>query len=185
MADPIVIQPDQQSILMDHFFYFFLRLRKGQIRKDVEAINARYPQESVEQRARRLIVAQTPLSFLGGVLMSLPVLVPGLGQALKILGVAGGASVVTRMHLYLIMEIALLFGKDIDDQARVPEMVAVVLASGLGAGTPFFVQALGMNPLWALPVGGLTYASVAKLIGESAIRYYSGDRADAMAPVTV
>ena len=66
------------------------------------------------------------------------------GQALKILGVAGGASVLTRMHLYLIMEIALLYGKDIEDQARVPEMVA-------------------------------------KMIGESTIRFYGGEAADPLA----
>ena len=113
--------------------------------------------------------------------MNLPTLVPGLGQALKILGVVGGASVLTRMHLYLIMEIALLYGKDIEDQARVPEMVAVVLASGLGAGASFLVQALQLNPLWALPVGGLTAASVAQMIGESAIRFYSGEATDALA----
>jgi hypothetical protein len=178
MTEKSIIIYDQQSMLTDHFFYFFLRLRKGQIRKEVAALNASYPEASIEQRARRLIAVQTPLSFLGGLLMNLPTLVPGLGQALKILGVVGGASVLTRMHLYLIMEIALLYGKDIEDQARVPEMVAVVLASGLGAGASPLVQALQLNPLWALPVGGLTAASVAKMIGESAIRFYNGDAAD-------
>jgi hypothetical protein len=185
MTEQSIIPINQQSILTDHFFYFFLRLRKGQIRKDVEALNARYPLETVEQRARRLITAQTPLSFLGGVLMNLPMLVPGLGQALKLLGVVGGASAVTRMHLYLIMEIALLYGKDIDDQARVPEIVAVVLASGLAAGASLLVQALEMNPLLALPVGGLTSASVVRLIGESAIRFYNEEVAETLAPAPV
>jgi len=68
-------------MLTDHFFYFFLRLRKGQIREEVADLNARYPKTSIEQRARCLIAAQTPLSFLGGLLMNLPTLVPGLGQA--------------------------------------------------------------------------------------------------------
>ena len=70
--------------------------------------------EHAEQLARRLIQTQAYLSYLGGALMHLPNLVPGLGQALKLLGPVGGASAVTRMHLYLILEIALLFGKDID-----------------------------------------------------------------------
>jgi len=65
MTEKSIVPNDQQSILTDHFFYFFLRLRKGQIRKEVAALNARYPQASIEQRARRLIAAQTPLSFLG------------------------------------------------------------------------------------------------------------------------
>jgi len=182
MIEQSIVPSNRQSILTDHFFYFFLRLRKGTIRKEVEALNARHPEETLEQRARRLITAQTSLSFLGGVLMNLPMLVPGLGNALKFLGVVGGASAVTRMHLYLIMEIAYLYGKDIDDQARVPEMVAVVLASGLGAGAPLLVQALNMNPLWALPVGGVTSAAVVKLIGESAIRFYDGEAAETLVP---
>ena len=182
MAEKGIVRRRQQSIMTQNFFYFFLRLRKSHIRKEVDALNARYPQESVEQRARRLIAAQTPLSFVGGVLMNLPLLVPGLGKALQLLGVVGGASAVTRMHLYLIMEIALLYGKDIDDQARVSEMIAVVLASGFGAGAPLIVHALEMNPLWALPLGGLTSASVVKMIGESAIRFYSEEATDTLVP---
>ena len=85
----------------------------------------------------------------------------------------GGTSALTRMHLYLILEIALLYVKDIDDQARVPEMVSVVLATGLAAGTPLLVRALEVNPLFALPAGGLTSATAAKFIGESAIRHYT------------
>jgi hypothetical protein len=162
-----------QSILTEKFFYFFLRMRKVHVRKMVNSLNARYPQETVEQRARRLIEVQTSLSFLGGTLLQVPMLIPGLGQALQLLGLVGGAAVLTRMHLYLILEIALLYGQDIDDQARVPEMVAVVAATGLAAGVPFLAQALELNPLVALPAGGLTAAGVARLIGESAIRYYS------------
>jgi hypothetical protein len=82
------------------------------------------------------------------------------------------------MHLYLILEIALLYGRDIDDQARVPEMVAVVMATGLAAGAPLGLKALGMQPWLALPVGGLSSSAVAYLIGENAIRYYSGEVAE-------
>lgn len=164
---------ESQSILTDNFFYFFLKLRKNRIQKVVEAINAQYPDETMEQRARRLIAAQTPLSFLGGALTELPMLIPGLGQALGLMGLVGGASVLIRMHLYLILEIALLYGKDINDEARVPEMVAVVMGTSLAAGAPLFLKGLGINPLWSLPAGGLTCATAAQLIGESAIRFYS------------
>ena len=50
MIEQNVVPSNRQSILTDHFFYFFLRLRKGTIRKEVEALNARYPQETLEQR---------------------------------------------------------------------------------------------------------------------------------------
>jgi len=161
-----------QSTLTEEFFYFFLRLRKVRVRKVVEAMQTRFPEETPEQLARRLIAAQTPLSFLGGTLLHLPFLIPGLGQTLQMLGLVGGGTALTRMHLYLILEIALLYGQDIDDRARVPEMVAVVAATGLAAGTPLLLNALDLNPLLALPAAGLTASTVAQLIGDQAMRFY-------------
>ncbi len=176
--DPRSEEPQSlQSVLTDNFFYFFLSLRKPRVQKVVEAINARFPEETVEQRARRLIADQTPLSFLGGAITELPLLIPGLGHALGLLGLVGGTSMLIRMHLYLILEIALLYGKDINDQARVQEMVAVVLATGIAAGAPLLVRTMGVNPLWSVPAGALTCATAAKLIGESAIRFYSQEAA--------
>lgn len=163
----------RQSILADQFFYFFLRVRKSRIRKVVEAVDSAYPDETTEQKARRLIASQAPLSFLGGALMHLPMLVPGIGQAFRFLGFVGGTSVVTRMHLYLILEIALLYGKDIDDQARVPEMLAVVAATGMAAGAPLLANALDVSPLLSLPASAIAASAAAQMIGEQAIRIYS------------
>jgi hypothetical protein len=139
--------------MTDDFFYFFLRLRKNRIRKVVADINARFPEESVEQRARRLITDQTQLSLLGGLILDLPTMIPGIGQALKIIGFVGGTSALVRMHLYLILQIALLYGKDIDDQARVPEMVAVVAGTSLAVGAPFLADLLGLHPLVSMVTG--------------------------------
>lgn len=163
----------RQSMIADQFFYFFLRLRKNRIRSVVQAVNSSYPEETAEQKARRLIAVQTPLSFLGGTLIHLPMLIPGLGQAFKFLGFVGGTSAVTRMHLYLILEIALLYGRDIEDEARVPEMLAVVAATGVAAGVPLLADVLGLSPLLSMPVGGVTAYTAALLIGEEAIRLYS------------
>ena len=171
-----------QSVLADQFFYFFLRLRKDRIRKVVEALNKRYPEESAEQKARRLIDAQTPLSFLGGTLMHLPLLIPGLGMAFELAGVVGGTSALTRMHLYLILEISLLYGKDIDDEARVPEMMSVVAATGLAAGASLLAGALDISPLLPLPVGGITACVAARMIGEQAIRHYSAPAEEPTSP---
>jgi uncharacterized protein (DUF697 family) len=100
--------------------------------------------------------------------------VPGLGQAFQFLGLVGGISAITRMHLYLILEIALLYGMDIDDEARVPEMLSVVAATGLATGAPLLVNVLDLNPLFSLPAGGITAWAAARMIGEEAIRLYSG-----------
>lgn len=166
-------EKSNQSLLTDQFFYFFLRLRKSRVRKVVEALKSEFPEESPVKLARRLVASQMQLSMFGGAVMHLPMLIPGLGLALKLIGLVGGASVLTRMHLYLILEIALLFGKDIDDGERVPEMIAVVAATGLAAVAPTAVNALDLNPLYSIPAAGLTASGVAKLIGESAIRFYS------------
>jgi len=190
MSDQEKSSKELQSQLTDDFFYFFLRLRKERIRKVVQRVRAQYPDESPEQLSRRLISSQSVLSFLGGSILHLPMLLPGIGQAWKLLGFVGGTSVLTRMHLHLILEIALLFGKDIDDRARVPEMTAVVAAVGVGASMPFLVGLLEWNPLYALPSAALSSVTVTQLIGESAIRLYcsasevSGD-ATAIEPVTI
>ena len=143
------------------------------IRKVVADINARFPAESVEQRARRLIADQTRLSLLGGLILDLPAMIPGVGHALQILGFVGGTSALVRMHLYLILQIALLYGNDIDDQARVPEMLAVVAGTSLAVGAPFVADVLGLHPLWSMITGSLAVLSMSRLIGKSAIRYYS------------
>lgn len=170
MTEPEV--PALQSRLTDDFFYFFLRLRKDRIRKVVANVNVRFPEESVEQRARRLIEDQTQLSLLGGLILDLPTMIPVIGPALKVLGFVGGTSALVRMHLYLILEIALLYGQDIEDQARVPEMAAVVAGTGLAVGAPFLTDALGFHPLWSMAAGGLAAVAMSRLIGEGAIRYY-------------
>ncbi len=166
--------PSFQNLETENFFYFFLRLRKGEIRRTVQGLKTHYPHETPHQLANRLIEAQAVLSFLGGSLLQLPTLLPGIGQALQFLGFAGGTAVLTRMHLYLILEIALVFGKDIDDPARVPEMMTVVAATGLAPGVSIALQALQMTPIVAFPAGVIATIGVSRLIGETAICHYSG-----------
>lgn len=176
-----VVAGKPQSVTTDQFFYFFLRLRKGEIRRVVQRVQALYPDESPEQHARRLIFAQCSLSLVGGAILYLPQILPVAGNVLKMAGFVGGASMIARMNLYLILEIALLFGEDIDDQARVAEMAAVVGASGLSAATPFLVKAMDWHPAAAIPASGLTATVVAKAVGESAIAFYGARRRKAAA----
>jgi hypothetical protein len=96
-----------------------------------------------------------------------------MGLALQFMGFSLGASLLARMHIHLMLEIALLFGKDIDDQARVPEMMAVVAATGASVATPLAFQALDVVPLVAIPAAGMAAATTVQLIGNTAIQYYS------------
>ncbi len=148
------------------------------MRRTVQTLRSRYPDEDPRQLAHRLIVAKSRLAMLGGSLLHLPLVAPGIGPALKLLGLVGATSMLTRMHLYLILEIALVYGRDIDDSARVPEMSAVVAATGLGAAAPpLLVQALELDPLYALPLGALSTTAVTQLIGHSAIHFFGRDLA--------
>jgi hypothetical protein len=161
-----------QSLTFDDFMYFFLRLRKSRIRAVVRTVRDRFPGETRQQLARRLVASQAPLAFLGGSLLHLPGVLPGVGRGLQLLGFVMGASALTRMHLYLILEIALAYDLDIDDQARVPEMMAVVAATGAAVAVPTVVKALGFDPLVSIPLAGLTAATTTQLIGDVAIRFY-------------
>jgi len=178
MSKDIQKRDQPQSQFTDEFLYFFLRVRKNRVRKVVERLLDEYPDETPEQLAHRLIASKTQLSFIGGTLTHLPMLIPGVGQAFKLLGFVGGTSMMTRMHLYLILEIALLYGKDIEDKARVSEMAAVVAMVGLGAAAPFLVRVLDLNPLYAIPAAALSASAVTQIVGESAIRMYEKEEAE-------
>lgn len=181
-----------QSQFTDEFFYFFMKLRKDRIRKVVKRMRDQFPEESKEQLARRLIASKAGLSFVSGTITHLPMLVPGVGQALRLLGLVGGTSVMTRMHLYLVMEIAVLYGKNIDDRARIAELVAVSAAVAAGTAAPFLVRLLDLNPVYALPAAAFSAAAVTHLVGESAIKMYAPtaesdpyEGPDAIAPESV
>ena len=175
-------QQNLQSLATEEFFYFFLRLRKGEIRRTVATLRDRHPNETEQQLATRLIQSKVRLSLLGGTLMNLPALLPGVGLLVKMLGVVGTGSMMTRLHLYLILEIALVNGKDLDDKARVPEMAAVNAATGLGVAAPVLVNVFGLQPVYKLPVGGLSATTATRVIGYSAIKLYSGKLKNSGAP---
>jgi hypothetical protein len=161
-----------QSMVTDEFLYFFLRMRKSEVRRVVQRVKSLYPDDTPEQLAQRLINTQSVLSFVGGSIFHLPQLLPVASNLWKLAGFAGGASVMARMHMYLILEIALLFGHDIEDKARIPELIGVIAASGVTAATPYAVSQLQWNPLTAIPASGVTASLVTQVVGAEAIRLY-------------
>lgn len=167
----------RQSLAAEEFFYFFLRVRKNEIRRTVRMLEEQFPDDDLRRRARRLVDAKTGLAAAGGALLYLPVLFPAAGQILKLAGVVGAASMLTRMHLYLILEIACVYGHDIDDLARVPEMVAVVAATGAGGTAPQLLARWELAPWVTVGSGALSMAAVTRLIGLAAARFYAAPAA--------
>ena len=163
-----------QNLATDDFLYFYLRLRKSRIRSVVQTMRTRFPQDTREELARRIVASHLQISALGGGLVQMPLLIPGLGTALKYLGFVGGLSAFARAHIYMILEIALVFDKDIDDQARIPEIAAVVAGCAAATATPsLLADVLGIEPLFALPVALMTAAGLTKTVGDRAIELYS------------
>jgi hypothetical protein len=172
MAKRALASTPHWGLTTEKFFYFFMGLRKGEIRKQVQMMQARHPDEDPEQLARRFVSAQVPLSLLGGALMHLPILVPVLGTPLKLAGIAMGSSVMVRLNMTLLLQIAMLYGHDIDDRARLKEMAAIIAASGLASGTSLLPYVFNLEPRNKAILGGASVITVSQLLGISAIRYY-------------
>jgi hypothetical protein len=162
----------EQGLFADDFFYFLLRLRKARIRAVVDRVRRMYPDETPEQHARRLVGSTAALSLAAGGIVQLPTFVPVFGLAYEGLGFVAGASMLTRMHLYLILEIAMLFGNSIDHPDRVRELTAVVAGCSVSAAMPAVVLATTFNPVFAVAAGALTATVTSRAIGEAAIRRY-------------
>lgn len=167
-----------QNQAIDDFFYFFLQLRKPRIRTIVDRMTRIYPDKTREQIAERLVESSSNLSLVAGSLLGVPLMLPGVHFVFRFFGLAASSAVVTRMHLYLILEIAHLYGKDIDDPERVPEMVAVVAATQAAVTLPpVAMQVLGATPLLSIAASGLSTTALTQLIGRTAIRYYGEQEA--------
>ena len=179
--DVPVSSAPRQGLSVDKLLYFFLGLRKGEIRRRVDGLRKRHPDETPRELARRVVAAQRPLSMLGGALLELPLLLPAIGTPLKLLGVAGATSALVRMHMAMMLEIALIHGFDIDDRARLKEMAVVVAATGLASGTPGLARARAASAPVALAAAAVALTTASELIGRSAIAYY-GRRAEALSP---
>ena len=161
----------KQHETLDQFLYYFMRIRKCRCRMVVSQLKKRHPKDTPIQLARHLVHSQTVLSFAGGALSRVPEMLPSTNKkSLRVIGIAGGGYALTAMHMHLILEIAYLFGKDIDDKQRIPEMIAVITAT-VPAMTVHPLDST--TPLLSVLSRGLLPAVTAKLIGEVAIAYYT------------
>ncbi len=162
------------DLATEKFLYYCMGLRKGDMRTQVATMRARYPNDSQERLARRFIAAQTPLSMVGSALIHLPAVVPALGPAFRFLGMASGTTLMMILNMTLVMQIALIYGHDLDDRARVKELMAVIAATAAASGSTALVPPLStLNPRWRALAGSAAIMTTAQLIGETALRYFA------------
>ena len=172
MNQEIAAAPKQWGLATEKYFYFFMGLRKGEIRKQVAMMKSRYPDDSPRELAKRFVAAQTPLSLLSGALFHAPMFVPTIGPAIKLLGIAVGSSLMVRLNMTLVLQIALLFGHDIDSRARLKELAAIIAATGLATYTSQLPQLADYSLHHKGITGGVAVMTASQLIGETAIQYY-------------
>ena len=165
-------RPGQQGLSVEKLLYFFLGVRKGDIRLRVERLKHRYPDETPRQLSARVIAAQRPLSLLGGALLGLPALVPATSTPFRLIGLAGAASALAQMHTAMVLEIALIHGFDIDDRARLKDLMVVLAATGLMSAAPDLARRRGLGATLSVVSGTLMVSSMSELIGRSAVAFY-------------
>lgn len=163
-----------QSIYVDEVLFFFMRIQKCHCRHMVGRLKRKHPSDTAIKLANRIVNAQVMLSFTASVLSNVPSVISSGNKPLRIIGIAGGSVILSRMHISLILKIALLFGKDIDDNARVPEIIAVIAATIpalLVTGSGRYQS--NTSSIVSFATAGAMGAATAYIIGKAAISYYS------------
>ena len=164
---------EKLDLATEKFFYYCMGLRKGDMRGQVAAMKSRYPNDTPERLARRFIAAQVPLSMVSGALVHLPTVIPVAGPAFRFLGLASGTTLMMVLNMTLVMQIALIFGYDIDDKARIKELLAVIAATGLASGSTALVPRLAsLRPRLKAVVGGAAIMTTSQLVGEIALMHF-------------
>lgn len=162
------------DLATEKFFYYCMGLRKGDMRSQVAKMKARYPDDTPERLARRFITAQAPLSMVSSALIHLPAMVPALGPAFRFLGTASGTTLMMILNMTLVMQIALIYGYDLDDRARVKELLAVIAATAAATSSTVVIpQLASLRPRPKALAGSAVIMTTAQLIGEIALKYFS------------
>ena len=172
MSKDLVSESNPWGLSWEKFFYYFMGLRKGELRKDIDTMRKHHPNDDPDQLARRVVDAQIPLSVAGGVLLQIPWLLPRTSPTLKFLGISTGAAVMVILNMTMLLQIALIYGFDIDDRARLKELLAIVVMSGLAGGTSELPHLSASHPQLKAFAGSAAVLTASQVLGRAAIRYY-------------
>ena len=163
-SNPILKSADS-VIGLDWLMTFLGQANTAKIQADVETMRSRYPEETPNQIAHRLIVQKT---WKGGQLGLLTNIIPPI--AALFLGIELIAT--TKLQTEMIYEIAAAYGLDLDEPARRGEILAIF---GLSLGAD--VVKTGLTVVEIIPgigavVGASTNAAMLYVLGQTACRFY-------------
>ena len=166
IADNPILKAADNIIGIDWLMTFLGRADTDKIRQTVAEMRSRYPDETPEQIANRLIVAKT---WEGGRLGLLTNIIPPI--AALFLGIELIAT--TKLQTEMVYEIAAAYNLDLDEPARRGEVMAIF---GLSLGAD--VVKTGLTVVEILPgigavVGASTNAAMLYVLGQTACRFYA------------
>ena len=165
-SNPILKSADN-IIGLDWLMTFLGQADTTKIKATVEEMQARYPNETPNQIAHRLIIQKT---WKGGRLGLLTNIIPPI--AALFLGVELIAT--TKLQTEMVYEIAAAYGLDLNEPARRGEVLAIF---GLSLGAD--VLKTGLTVVEIIPgigavVGASTNAAMLYVLGQTACRFYEG-----------
>ena len=163
-SNPILKSADN-IIGLDWLMTFLGKVDTAKIQSDVAAMRSRYPDDTPNQIAHRLIVEKT---WKGGRLGLLANIIPPI--AALFLGIELIAT--TKLQTEMVYEIAAAYGLDLKEPARRGEVLAIF---GLSLGAD--VLKTGLTVVEIIPgigavVGASTNAALLYVLGQTACRFY-------------
>jgi uncharacterized protein (DUF697 family) len=168
-SNPILKSADN-IIGLDWIMTFLGKVDKSKVETTVSQIRAKYPHETAEQIAHRLIVEK---AFAGGRIGLLANIIPPI--AALFLGIELIAT--TRLQTEMVYEIAAAYDLDLEDPARRGEVLAIF---GLSLGADALKTGLSIVeiiPGIGAVVGASSNAAILYVLGQTACRFYAAKTA--------
>ena len=170
-SNPILKSADN-IIGLDWLMTFLGQVNTEKVEATVNEVRAKYPNETTEQIAQRLIVEK---AFAGGRLGLLTNIIPPI--AALFLGIELIAT--TKLQTEMVYEIASAYGLDLKEPARRGEVLAIF---GLSLGAD--VLKTGLTIVEIIPgigavVGASTNAALLYVLGQTACRFYAAKTSEA------
>lgn len=167
IASNPILKTTDKIIGLDWLMTFLGKADTAKVKQTVKEIRLRYPEETPNQIAHRLIVEKT---WEGGRLGLLTNIIPPI--AALFMGIELIAT--TKLQTQMVYEIAYAYGLDLEEPARRGEVLAIF---GLSFGAD--ILKTGLSVVEIIPgigavVGASTNAAILYVLGQTACRYYEG-----------
>lgn len=167
IASNPILKTTDNIIGLDWLMTFLGKVDTAKVQATVASVRAKYPDETANQIAHRLIVEKTWESGRLGLLTNIIPPIAALFLGLELIAT-------TKLQTEMVYEIASAYGLDLEAPARRGEVLAIF---GLSLGAD--VIKTGLTIVEIIPgigavVGASTNAAMLYVLGQTACRFYEG-----------